>query len=147
MKIDTGGPNYSESVLGIRNKAKTSGSDFDAVLRQTSIGLGPTNTVVSRPEGGQVSESEGGLTPKVSSRSSNAALHEEFSKWARMSPTERLRAQYLERHGMTEQSLSALSEDVRKEIEDAIKDDIKRQLDAEARKKNNGISGMPSPTF
>ncbi|MDR6632596.1 hypothetical protein J2X72_001380 [Phyllobacterium sp. 1468] len=146
MKIDTGGPNYSESLLGIQNKAKTGGSDFDAVLRRTSIGMGPTNTV-SLPEGGQGSESEGGLTPKISSRSSNAALHEEFSKWARMSPTERLRAQYLERHGMTEQSLCALPEDVRKEIEDAIKDDIKMQLDAEARKKNNGINGMPGPTF
>ncbi|WP_417319076.1 hypothetical protein [Emcibacter sp.] len=53
-------------------------------------------------------------------------LVEEFLKWSKMNPAERIRAQYLKEHGLTEESLAALPEEKReaieKEIEELIED-------------------------
>lgn len=64
----------------------------------------------------------------VSATSEADALIEEFSKWADMTPAERIRAQYLEDRGMTEASLESLPEDEREAIEAAIRDLLERQL-------------------
>ncbi|MFC7049312.1 hypothetical protein [Emcibacter nanhaiensis] len=53
---------------------------------------------------------------------------EQFLKWARMTPAERLRAQYLKDNGLTEESLAALPPEKQKAIEQEIKDLIEDKL-------------------
>jgi hypothetical protein len=62
-----------------------------------------------------------------------------------MTPAERIRAQYLEAHGLTESSLSQLDPEIQKAIEDDIKQTIKQQLDAQTKKE--GGSSLLSPTL
>ncbi|GGD86312.1 hypothetical protein GCM10011390_01170 [Aureimonas endophytica] len=50
----------------------------------------------------------------------------EFGKWAKMSPAERIRAQILHRHDLTEESLKALPKEEREAIETEIREAIKR---------------------
>lgn len=52
----------------------------------------------------------------------------EFFEWARMSPAERIRAQVLKEHSLTEDGLKELEPDERKAIEKEIADRIKREL-------------------
>lgn len=56
------------------------------------------------------------------------AMFAEFKAWADMSPAERIRAQYLEDHDLTEDALKAMSEEERAPILAAIKEAIERQL-------------------
>ncbi len=55
-------------------------------------------------------------------------LFAEFEKWADMTLAERIRAQYLEEHDLTEESLAAMSEEDRAPILEAIKEATERQL-------------------
>lgn len=55
----------------------------------------------------------------------------EFLEWAQMSPAERIRAQYLDDQGLTEEQLAQLPEEIREEIETEIKERIKMLLGAE----------------
>ncbi|HAX91945.1 MAG TPA: hypothetical protein DCY07_07040 [Rhodospirillaceae bacterium] len=52
----------------------------------------------------------------------------EFLKFAKMSPAERLRAAFLEEHGLTEESLAQLPKEERMKIEEEIKKLIKTKL-------------------
>ena len=66
------------------------------------------------------------------------AVENEFLKWADMSPVERLRAQYLESHGLTEQSLKALPQEEREKVEE----DIARTIEEIVTGKNNKPPGQ-----
>lgn len=68
-----------------------------------------------------------------STEQSNQDILDEFAKWANMSPAEKIRAQYLDAHGLTEDSFKSLSADDQKAINDQIADEIKQKLGA-----NNG---------
>ncbi|MCL6708635.1 DUF3106 domain-containing protein [Pseudomonas sp. R2.Fl] len=63
-------------------------------------------------------------------------LRDELSEWVDMSLAEKLRAQYLEAHGLTEGDLEALPPDEREAIEDAIADYIKEEM-----KRQAGVDG------
>lgn len=65
----------------------------------------------------------------VSEESASQTLLDELSKWARMSPAERIRANYLEDHELTEDDLKAMTDKDRAVIEDEIKAEIERQTD------------------
>lgn len=56
------------------------------------------------------------------------ALASEFKDLAEKSLAERLRDEYLESHGLTEEDLAALPDEERKSVEDDIQEFIKRQL-------------------
>jgi hypothetical protein len=53
---------------------------------------------------------------------------DEFTKWANMSPAEKIRAQYLEENNLTEDSLKALPSAEQKAINDQIAAEIKQKL-------------------
>jgi hypothetical protein len=63
-----------------------------------------------------------------SSDSSSQDILDEFAKLANMTPAEKIRAQYLEQHNLTEDSFSKLPADQQKAINDEIANQIKQQL-------------------
>lgn len=58
-----------------------------------------------------------------------------FSNLATMTFEEKVRAEFLEDHHMTEEDLSKLPPDERADVEQQIKDEIKRQMEAQIRQK------------
>jgi|GEM_PF-6963833 hypothetical protein len=60
------------------------------------------------------------------------SLRDQLSEWVSMSLAEKLRAQYLEAHGLTEQGLEALPPEEREALEDAIADYIKEEMRRQA---------------
>ncbi|TIX89794.1 hypothetical protein [Rhizobium sp. P44RR-XXIV] len=64
----------------------------------------------------------------ASAKQSNQDILDEFAKWANMTPAEKIRAQYLDAHGLTEDSFKSLSADDQKAINDQIADEIKQKL-------------------
>lgn len=74
-----------------------------------------------------------GTTSKAESKAAARAQQgaetlEEFLKYAKMSPVERVRYDYLKSRGLTEEDLAKLPADERKQIEDEIKKLIKEKL-------------------
>ncbi|MBB3288044.1 MULTISPECIES: hypothetical protein [unclassified Rhizobium] len=69
-----------------------------------------------------------GSSSASSSRQSDQDILDEFAKWANMTPAQKIRAQYLEAHGLTEDSFKALSADEQKAINDQIASEIKQKL-------------------
>ncbi|WP_245300526.1 MULTISPECIES: hypothetical protein [Rhizobium] len=65
-----------------------------------------------------------------SSGQSDQDILDEFAKWANMTPAQKIRAQYLEAHGLTEDSFKSLPADQQKAINDQIADEIKQKLGA-----------------
>ncbi|AYG58497.1 hypothetical protein [Rhizobium jaguaris] len=63
-----------------------------------------------------------------SSDSSSQDIQDEFAKLANMTPAEKIRAQYLEQHHLTEESFSKLPADEQKAINDEIAKQVKQQL-------------------
>lgn len=57
-----------------------------------------------------------------------SSLLSELSKWAHMDPAEKIRAQWLGSHGMTEESFSQLPSDEQAAINKQIAEEVKRQL-------------------
>lgn len=72
-------------------------------------------------------------TPGSSGAAKDAVI-ESFLKWAKMSPVERIRAQYLESHGLTEESLKALPPEEREKIEQEIAEKIKEKIGGQGNK-------------
>lgn len=66
-----------------------------------------------------------------SSANSKSEVVTEFLKWAKMSPAERIRAQYLEAHGLSEEAMKSMSPKERQKIEDEIAELIKEKLGQE----------------
>ena len=70
---------------------------------------------------------------KALSTEESAAVTE-FLRWANMTPAERIRAQYLEREGLSEDSLASLPEEERERIEMEIQQRIRDALGGTADK-------------
>lgn len=58
----------------------------------------------------------------------NDALSDDLHKWATMSFAEKIRAQYLERKGLSESDLAAMPPEERQAIEDEIRKEIMRAM-------------------
>ena len=72
-----------------------------------------------------------GNPPSLKSRSgglSADSVEEQFLKYARMSPAERMRASILGSMGLTEDDLSAMSAADRQKVEDKIKQMIEQKI-------------------
>lgn len=72
--------------------------------------------------------STGTLDEPLSNGDSADALVDEFRAWADMTLAERIRAQYLKDHDLTEEDLKLMGEDVRNTILASIESEIERQL-------------------
>jgi hypothetical protein len=59
---------------------------------------------------------------------SDQDILDEFAKWSKMKPADKIRAQYLQRNNLTEESLSQLPADEQKAINDQIVAEIKQKL-------------------
>ena len=99
--------------------------------------IGATSSSTSDSSTSSTNEDSSDAASESSSTSSteqsNQDILDEFAKWANMSPAEKIRAQYLDAHGLTEDSFKSLSADDQKAINDQIADEIKQKLGA-----NNG---------
>ncbi|MEZ2128969.1 MULTISPECIES: hypothetical protein [unclassified Sinorhizobium] len=104
--------------------------DVDTSIRQSGAGLEPSTTPPSISSTMWALQSAGDTTlgDDDETKSANDALAAELSKWANMTPGEKIRAQYLEEHGLTEESLAEMSPEDREAIEKEIAELIKRQL-------------------
>ncbi|HEY0526608.1 MAG TPA: hypothetical protein VGD08_24660 [Stellaceae bacterium] len=66
----------------------------------------------------------------------------DFLKFARMSPAERIRDAYLRAHGLTEDDLKAMSPEKRKAIEDEIQKEIKDSIQRNTEKKTGLVTDL-----
>lgn len=73
-------------------------------------------------------QTEGAKNTQEANASSKTGVVDEFLKWSQMSPAERIRAQYLKEHDLTEEGLKALPPEESTKIEAAIAEQIKQQL-------------------
>ncbi len=71
-----------------------------------------------------------GSSSTSSSGQSDQDILDEFAKWANMTPAQKIRAQYLQAHGLTEDSFKSLPADEQKAINDQIANEIKQKLGA-----------------
>lgn len=141
MKITNTFYDTSPASSSRANRDQKQGSGFGDVLSKTGL-LAPTATKV--PDSFHESDTPDGLTAKDSSQSANDKLLADFAKWSKMSPAERIRAQYLEAHGLSESSLAQLDPDVQKAIEDDIKQTIKQQLEKQSQEQGGSKLLAPS---
>lgn len=78
------------------------------------------------------SQSQAGDATTVDAGSGDASssedILEEFKKWASMTPAEKIRASFLQRHHLTEEQLAQMPPEERQKIEDEISREIKQQL-------------------
>lgn len=63
---------------------------------------------------------------------------EEFLKWSKMNPVERIRAQYLKDNDLTEEELASMPAEERAKIEDEIRKLIEEKLTGEEKLKASG---------
>lgn len=66
-------------------------------------------------------------------RDESAALFEDIARFARMSPAELIRAQYLSDHDLTEEQLQALAPEERAAVEAEIAEQVKMELGVPSR--------------
>lgn len=104
--------------------------DVETGVRQSGAGLEPMTTPPSISSTMWALQSAGDTTigDDDETKSANDALAAEWSKWANMTPGEKIRAQYLEAKGLTEEDLAAMPADEREAIEKEIAELIKQQL-------------------
>ena len=74
----------------------------------------------------------------------NDALFDDLHKWATMSFAEKIRAQYLERKGLSESDLAALPPEEREAIEDEIRKEIMRAMGVGDEAGNNSDTATDS---
>lgn len=56
------------------------------------------------------------------------SVQEEFLAYAKMNPVERIRAEYLKSHDLSEEKLASMSPEERQKIEDEIRREIERKI-------------------
>jgi len=92
--------------------------------------FGEASSSASDSAGDQSGSSASGSGSTSSSNQSDQDILDEFAKWANMTPAQKIRAQYLQAHGLTEDSFKSLSADDQKAINDQIANEIKQKLGA-----------------
>lgn len=103
---------------------------YDGAPSQPQRSPAAVNDPSSRTLAGTLSEmrldaSEPSASEKA--KASSKATEAEFGKWAKMSPAEKIQAQILAQHSLTEESFRSLPKEMRDEIEKEIQAAIKRQ--------------------
>ena len=94
--------------------------------------------VLANQQGSGASSVAKPMTEKDEAQGAHQAAVDDFLRWAKMNPIERVRAQYLESQNLTEEELAALPESERQKIEDAIQKEIERVLNDKAKQKALG---------
>ena len=87
-------------------------------------GIGQSSNVYAPPSAGSASAGE----------PTHTAVENEFLKWARMSPGERMRANILSSMGLDDDKVAAMSPDDRKKVEDKVREMIEEQIRLGAKK-------------
>lgn len=105
-------------------------SSISSALWLSQFGDSSSSSLAADSTDDQSDSSTSGSSSTSSSEQSNQDILDEFAKWANMTPAQKIRAQYLEAHGLTEDSFKALSADDQKAINDQIADEIKQKLGA-----------------
>jgi hypothetical protein len=128
MRVDQ--KQISISQLSFAKAAGSSSTDsFSAALRLDNRASSPLiedGTENDQEQGAIVASDEADSADPI------VSLLEELSKWAHMSPAEKIRAQWLGSHGLTEESFSQLPSDEQAAINKQIADEIKRQIAGES---------------
>jgi hypothetical protein len=117
---DAQGPSISSSGVPSSISSGLWLSQFGSTSSSTSDDGGEQDSVAAAD----------GSSSASSSGQSDQDILDEFAKWANMTPAQKIRAQYLEAHGLTEDSFKSLSSDDQKAINDQIADEIKQKLGA-----------------
>ncbi|EJL55848.1 hypothetical protein PMI09_02014 [Rhizobium sp. CF122] len=134
MKI---GSNIS-STYGLTNlfgqsgqRSKQQSGDTEVSVRQSGTALQPSSTPTSISSTMWALQSSGTTSmdgTEDPAKARHEAVASEFTDLANMTPAERIRAQILERLGLTEDDLKAMPPEEREAIEKQISDELKRQL-------------------
>ncbi|MBZ9792871.1 hypothetical protein K9B32_22630 [Rhizobium sp. 3T7] len=114
---------------GQRNKQQT--SDIEVSVRQSGAALQPSSAPTSISSTMWALQSSGSVTmdgTEDPAKARHDAVVSEFTDLANQTPAERIRAQILERLGLTEDDLKAMPSEEREAIEKQISDELKRQL-------------------
>ncbi|WP_112607554.1 hypothetical protein ACK83U_03425 [Rhizobium sp. WW22] len=117
---DSQGPSISSSGVPSSISSGFWLSQFGSTSSSTSADGGEQDSVAAAD----------GSSSASSSGQSDQDILDEFAKWANMTPAQKIRAQYLEAHGLTEDSFKSLPADEQKAINDQIADEIKQKLGA-----------------
>lgn len=80
------------------------------------------------------------ISGSVAETASGSSAIDEFLEWSQMTLPEKIRAQYLEEHNLTEESLQAMPLDERQKIEEEIRKAIFEQLRIEERNAEKAAS-------
>jgi uncharacterized FlaG/YvyC family protein len=99
-------------------------------VRQSGTALEPSTTPpsISSTMWALQSSRRQSVSGHDNAKAHHNAVIGEFSELANMTPAERVRAQMLERLGLTEDDLEGMPKEVRESIEKQIADEIKKQL-------------------
>jgi len=94
----------------------------------TAVAKPPQPIVETQPSQGRPATDAAASPGAPALTKSESSAVAEFLRWANMTPAERIRAQYLEQEGLTEDSLKTLPEEMRERIEMEIQQRIRDAL-------------------
>jgi hypothetical protein len=149
MKVHHSLPSYYNNPLSSQSDSGSDdstpftlpGEDSDQKAAAPSISSsGVPNSISSGFWLNQAGGSGDATGDSADEAASNQAILDEFKKLADMTPAEKIRAQYLEEHHLTEEQFNQLPSDKQKAINDEIAKEIKRTLGAD----NSADSGDES---
>lgn len=82
----------------------------------------------------------GGITASSASPVGEMSAKDEFMKYQRMTPAEKMRAAMLSKLGLTEEQVKAMSPEDRKKVEEKIRDMIKQEVENSDKKGQTGLA-------
>lgn len=134
MKIDDNASMFANLKSGANKRPNNNGSEFGQVFS----GIGDNKMPdAKRDELDLTSRTDGARSEKEATEQARRQEDiDELHRWAKMNPAEMVRAKYLAAHDLTEDSLSRLSADERKMIED----EIRKQIEEQAKNQSDGAS-------
>jgi TPP-dependent pyruvate/acetoin dehydrogenase alpha subunit len=93
--------------------------------------------------GSSLTDIIGAQSKDSKTKAANESLADSFGEWMKMSPAERIRAQYLSEQGLSEDDLAAMEPEERKAIEDDIATHVKQQLGMTTDKADETEAALP----
>jgi TPP-dependent pyruvate/acetoin dehydrogenase alpha subunit len=93
--------------------------------------------------GSSLTDITGAQSRDSKTKAANESLADSFGEWMKMSPAERIRAQYLSEQGLSEDDLAAMEPEERKAIEDDIATRVKQQLGMTTEKSDQPETAPP----